>query len=124
MTMDYAAGETLDLSALPIGEETTLTFDRPDGMTMVLAAVEPVMAPMKVMGTINDINPESNMANITHGPMTDIGMPGMTMDFVIDPSIQPQDLPTGVEVSLLMTRNPDFSLTLVGIEIPAEQVTQ
>jgi Cu(I)/Ag(I) efflux system membrane fusion protein len=124
MTMDFAAGETLDLSALPIREETTLTFDRPDGMTMVLSAVEPVMPPMKVMGTINDINPESNMANITHGPMTDIGMPGMTMDFAIDPSIQPQELPTGVEVALLMTRNPDFSLTLVGIEIPAEQVTQ
>jgi Cu(I)/Ag(I) efflux system membrane fusion protein len=46
------------------------------------------------------------------------------MDFAIDPSIPPRDLPTGVEVALLMTRNPDFSLTLVGIETLAEQVTQ
>ena len=30
----------------------------------------------------------------------------------------------GVEVSLLMTRNPDFSITLVGYEAPTEQVTQ
>lgn len=124
MTMVFSVADILELEALPIGVETTLTFDRPDGMTMVLAAVEPVVPPMKVMGTINGIDQEKSIANITHGPMTDIGMPGMTMDFAIAPSIQPQDLPTGVEVALLMTRNPDFSLTLVGIETAAEQVTQ
>lgn len=124
MTMEFALGEMLDLAALPVGVERTLTFDRPDGMTMVLAAADPLMPPMKVMGTINNIDLENSTANITHGPMADIGMPGMTMDFVIDPSIKPQDLPTGVKAALLMTRNPDFSLTLVGIENAPVQVTQ
>lgn len=124
MTMDFAIAETLDLMTLQTGSEATLTFDRPDGMTMVLAEVEQAEAPMKVMGTINAIDPQTSMANISHGPMMDIGMPGMTMDFGIAPSVQMQDLPVGIEISLLMTRNPDFSMTLVGFEAPAEQVTQ
>ena len=124
MTMDFSITDTLNLETLQIGAETSLTFDRPDGMTMVLTAVEATTPPMKVMGTINGIDPQSGMANITHGPMTDIGMPGMTMDFVIHPSLDAQELPTDVEVALLMTRNPDFSLTLVGVEASDEQVGQ
>ena len=124
MTMDFAIAETVNLMTLQTGIDATLTFDRPDGMTMVLAGVEQAEAPMKVTGTINAVDPMTGMANISHGPMIDIGMPGMTMDFDIAPSVQMQDLPMGVEVSLLMTRNPDFSITLVGYEAPTEQVTQ
>ncbi|WP_343032657.1 efflux RND transporter periplasmic adaptor subunit [Tritonibacter litoralis] len=124
MTMDFGVTDLLDLETLQIGAASTLSFDRPDGMTMVLAAAETIAPAMKVMGTINDINLETGMANITHGPMVDIGMPGMTMNFTIDPSVDVQELPTDVEVALLMTRNPDFSLTLVGVEARDEQVTQ
>jgi Cu(I)/Ag(I) efflux system membrane fusion protein len=115
MTTDFALSDALDLAALPIGLETTLTFDRPDGMTMVLAAAEVPQPPMEVSGTINTVDPATGQANITHGPMTDIGMPGMTMDFALSPSLVAGDLPTGQEMTLLMTRNADFSLTLVGV---------
>jgi len=67
-----------------------------------------------VSGTINTIDPATGMANITHGPMMEIGMPGMTMDFAIDPSVDVSALPTDAEVTLLLSRNPDFSMTLVG----------
>lgn len=69
---------------------------------------------MEVSGTINSIDPATGMANITHGPMTEIGMPGMTMDFALDESLDPASLSLGDEVTLLLHRNADFSMTLIG----------
>ncbi|KQI69346.1 cation transporter [Loktanella sp. 3ANDIMAR09] len=115
MTMDFDLTDAVDPATLPIGVETTLTFDRPDGLTMVLAQVEAPEPPMEVSGTINAIDPDTGMANITHGPMVAIGMPGMTMDFDVASTLAAVDLPTGQDVTLLMARNADFSLTLVGI---------
>ncbi|MFY9237290.1 MAG: efflux RND transporter periplasmic adaptor subunit [Roseovarius sp.] len=123
MTMGFAVDVALDPSTLMTGKEMTLTFARPDGMTMILAAAEPVAPPMEVSGTINTVDPAAGIANITHGPMMDIGMPGMTMDFAIDPSVDLAALPEGQEVTLLLKRNPDFSMTLVGIE-PRPEATQ
>ncbi|EAV41546.1 putative cation efflux system transmembrane protein [Stappia aggregata IAM 12614] len=115
MTMAFAVDEDLDLAAIPVGTETTLTFARPDGMTMVLAKAEPVTPPMEVRGTINALDQDAGTANITHGPMAEIGMPGMTMDFAVAPAVAVGDLPLDQEVTLLLQRNPDFSMTLVGV---------
>ncbi len=82
---------------------------------MVLSNAEPVKAAMKVSGRINEIKPDERMANITHGPLVDIGMPGMTMDFSVDEMLNPSKLPIGTDLTLLLRQNPDFSLTLVGI---------
>ena len=102
---------------------------RPDAATMIDATAEPEAEPMAaaqivVSGTIDALNATARTATISHGPISEIGMPGMTMDFVIHPSLDAQELPTDVEVALLMTRNPDFSLTLVGVEASDEQVGQ
>ena len=122
MTMGFALDAALDPATLPIGQNMTLTFARTDGMTMILAAADPIAPPMEVSGTINAVDPFAGMANITHGPMVDIGMPGMTMDFAIDPSVDMGALPEGEEVTLLLKRNPDFSMTLVGIAGAAEML--
>ena len=123
MTMGFAIADTLDPASLPVGADTTLTFARPDGMTMILAAAEAVMPPMEVAGTINALDLDARTANVTHGPMTEIGMPGMTMDFAVDPTLDPASVIPGHAVTLLLRRNPDFSMTLVGIAA-AEGVTQ
>lgn len=115
MTMAFDLVDGLDPTTLSLDKDATLTFERPDGLTMVLAKVEPVTPPMELRGTINSIEEAAGTANITHGPMTDIGMPGMTMDFAIDPSISVSDLPLNREMTLQLRRNPDFSMTLVGV---------
>jgi Cu(I)/Ag(I) efflux system membrane fusion protein len=122
MTMDFEVGKKLEIASLPVGKEVTLTFARPDGMTMVLTEVETASPPMEVLGRINSVNSETRMANISHGPVVQIGMPGMTMDFSIDPALDLAGLPSGQEVTLLFTQNADFSMTLVGTK-PVE-VTQ
>jgi len=123
MTMDFAVDPTLDADTLVMGQEMTLTFARPDGMTMILSAAEKVTPPTEVMGTINSVDSTSGMANITHGPMMDIGMPGMTMDFAVDPSVDVATVPMGQEINLFLKRNPDFSMTLVGFA-KAPEATQ
>lgn len=115
MTMDFGLTSNLDAAKLPSGTEVRLTFERPDPATIVLASAEAQPKPMKVSGTINSIDANKRIANITHGPMTEIGMPGMTMDFAIGDDVSLVALPDGREAMLLFSKNPDFSLTLVGV---------
>ncbi|WP_138934263.1 efflux RND transporter periplasmic adaptor subunit [Roseovarius arcticus] len=99
-----------------MGNGDDMVNDVGAGASVVAAAAgEGVDAPITVSGTINAIDAAAGMANITHGPMTDIGMPGMTMDFAIDPSVDAAALLEDQEVTLMLRRNPDFSMTLVGI---------
>ncbi len=114
MTMEFGIEPSLDPAALPIGVEAELTFARPDGMTMILKKVEPLRPPMEVSGTINSVDLDAGIANISHGPIAEIGMPGMTMDFAFDENLDPASLPLGSEVTLLLHRNADFSMMLVG----------
>ena len=116
MTMDFAVSDAIEPTALPLGEELSLTFIRPDGMTMVLDAVAARPEPMTVTGTINRIDPETGMANVTHGPIAAIGMPGMTMDFALADGIDPASLPVGRETGLLLMQGADMSLSLAGTE--------
>lgn len=120
MTMDFALTEGLNAAELPLEQDVTLTFLRPDGLTMVLNAVETKPAPMIVTGTINGVDAEAGMANITHGPITEIGMPGMTMDFALAGDVDPADLPVGQETGLLLIQGADMSLSLAGTVEPGQ----
>ncbi len=115
MTMAFDIDPSLDAATLMTDVEMVLTFARPDGMNMVLAAAEPVAPPMQVSGQINSIDAQSRTANITHGPMTDIGMPGMTMDFPLAEELEISQLIVGTDVTLILRRNPDFSMTLIDV---------
>jgi Cu(I)/Ag(I) efflux system membrane fusion protein len=114
MTMDFALTDAIDLAELPLEQDVTLTFVRSDGMTMVLDAVEATPDPMTVTGTINYVDAEAGIANITHGPIAEIGMPGMTMDFALAGDIDRAGLPIGQETGLLLMQGADMSLSLAG----------
>lgn len=123
MTMDFPLEPSLDPNMLEVGSEMTLTFTRVDGMTMVLADATPIAPPLQVSGRINSIDPNARTANVTHGPMTEIGMPSMTMDFPVAEGVDVTNLPVGTDVSLLLRRNPDFSMTLLEVTLDGS-VTQ
>lgn len=115
MMMAFGLAENVDPASLPLDEDLSLTFARPDGMTMVLTSYERRARPMKVMGTVNSIDAEAGTANVTHGPIAEIGMPGMTMDFPLDEALDPASLPLGEETGLLLLQGQDMSLTLQGL---------
>ena len=115
MTMDFPLGNGLDPTALQPGDAVLSIINDPD-KGLVLIDAKPKPAPMKVMGTVNSINAEAKTANVTHGPMAEIGMPGMTMDFALSPEVDIGALPVGQEIALLLRQAEDLSLTLVGVE--------
>src|SRR6056297_2103074 len=120
MTMDFALTDALDPVELPLEQEVMLTFLRPDGLTMVLHTVATKSEPMTVTGTINSVDAETGMVNITHGPIAAIGMPGMTMDFALAGDVDPAGLPVGQETGLLLMQDADMSLSLVGTSEPGQ----
>ncbi|MEO1687303.1 MAG: efflux RND transporter periplasmic adaptor subunit [Pseudomonadota bacterium] len=113
MTMDFELVPGLDPGALPLGEDGAATFARPDGLTMVLEGFAPEM---QVEGVVDAVDAAARTATVTHGPMAQIGMPGMTMEFALAPGLDPAALPVGRDVTLSFRREPDFSLTLTGAE--------
>lgn len=118
MTMDFPLASDLALGDLPVGQETMLLVSiNPETFEMALIGIEaPADHPMEVKGTINSIDTDKGVANVTHGPIAAIGMPGMTMDFPLASGLTPTDLPMGDETTLLITMNPEtFEMSLVGI---------
>ena len=105
------------------GEEVMIHNEMRSPEPMEAATVHAAAPPIVVSGTIEALDQTTRMATITHGPMIEIGMPGMTMDFAVDPSVDVSGLPRGEEVKLQLRRNPDFSLTLVGV-VTTPKVTE
>ena len=118
MTMDFPLGDGITPDDLPVGVETTLrVVMHPKTFEMALVGAEKAQASMDVSGTINSIDPDKGIANVTHGPMKEIGMPGMTMDFPLGNNVTPDDLPVGIETTLHVVMNPEtFEMALVGAE--------
>lgn len=116
MTMDFAIADELDLQSVQLGTKAKLTLEQRADMSMLLVAVEPAAPPIEVAGTINNVDAETRIANITHGPIKEIGMPGMTMDFAIADSVEPSTLPIDRKLSLTLEKAPDLSLVLIATE--------
>lgn len=118
MTMEFPLGPALDAASLETGPaQLSIAMQ---GGALILVGAEPMAPPMEADGTINRVDAAARMANITHGPLLDIGMPGMTMDFRLDPGIDLQDLSVGETVRLKIRQEEDFSLTVLDIQ-PASQ---
>ena len=72
---------------------------------------------ISVKGVVNSVDPTKVTANITHGPIKEIGMPGMTMDFKLAPNVSLDALPIGTETGVLLSMNPEtFEMVIEGIE--------
>ena len=115
MTMAFALADGVDPAALTVGAEGVATLARPDGLTMVLAAFAAAPPPIAADGVVNAVDAAARTAEVTHGPIAAIGMPGMTMAFALDDGLDPAALPVGREVPLLFRQEADFSLTLLGV---------
>ena len=120
MTMEFTLGPDVDPATLPIGEEIdlSLTMD-PATYEMSLVGFEAPEPPMRVSGTINTVDAMKGTANVTHGPIREIGMPGMTMEFTLGSDIDPAALPVGEEIDLSLTMDPEtFEMSVVGFDAP------
>ena len=58
-------------------------------------------------GTLNSIDGAARKLNITHGPITALNWPGMTMDFGVAPDVDFKALKAGTKISFTLTRGAD-----------------
>ena len=58
-------------------------------------------------GRINAIDTANRTVNLTHGPIEALGWPGMTMDFVVSPSVDLSALKAGETVAFTVTQTPE-----------------
>ena len=139
MTMDMPA-QGFDLMNVPLETEVEIDLsESADGLyaiigvrtadekdTAVNEKVVEAKAPeplsdkvdlIAVKGVVNSIDPDNVTANLTHGPIKEIGMPGMTMDFKLAPNVSLDALPIGTETGVLLSMNPEtFEMVIEGIE--------
>ncbi|MFK7943461.1 MAG: efflux RND transporter periplasmic adaptor subunit [Paracoccaceae bacterium] len=117
-TLESPVVQALAITTIAPGDATLSIISDPE-KGLVLIGAERKPAPMKAIGQINSVNAESRTANVSHGPLAEIGMPGMTMEFPLGPDIDPTELPIGTDVALFIEKGTDFSMTLVGVgEVP------
>jgi len=58
-------------------------------------------------GKINAIDVASRTLSLTHGPIDALGWPGMTMDFVVSPSVDLSALKAGETIAFTVTQTPE-----------------
>lgn len=68
-------------------------------------------------GTINKVKASDEKLNITHGPITGLGMDGMTMDFaVVDPSMM-DDVAAGDKVKFTVEEAAGGNYVITDIQV-------
>src|ERR1035437_466174 len=58
-------------------------------------------------GTINAVDVSNHKLKITHGPVSVLNWPGMTMDFVVAPTIDLATIKPGMKISFTLSRADD-----------------
>lgn len=99
--------------------DTVMSADRPAKtmpMSMEMGADRgDAAAPILVGGTINSVNVEGRMADISHDDIEEIGMPGMTMAFPLAEGVDPTALPIGRRVEIGMRQGSGMMLEVVSV---------
>ena len=57
-------------------------------------------------GTVNSVDPAGDKVNLSHAPIPEIGWPGMTMDFPVDPSVELKAIKPGTRVNFTIEQQP------------------
>ncbi|WP_417254202.1 efflux RND transporter periplasmic adaptor subunit [Celeribacter sp.] len=131
MTMDMTLID-VDPDTIPMNEPIEFDLARDAEGMFAISAVRAVgeksaePAPMaserrqiEAVGTITAVNPNTGLATISHGPLKDIGMPAMTMDFALLPDIDPASLPLDTQMPIVFEQAEDMSLRLASFVPPA-----
>lgn len=71
-------------------------------------------------GKVNSVDPAAHKINISHGPITDLGWPPMTMDFPVAASVNLKAIKPGSQINFSLGKGEDGMPVVQSIE-PAGQ---
>ena len=150
MTMDLPITASVDPGAIPLDTPVAFDLARGDGAMYVIAAVRPrdaagevggdgpeaaspasATAPanvdppaITVGGVVNAIDAAARTANISHDDIAEIGMPGMTMTFPLDRSLDLEQVPVGRRALIGLRRGGGMQLEVVSVQLESEGAGQ
>ncbi len=114
MTMDFTVADSVDMDELSQADTLHFEITRQGDNTFVITAIH-VMTQKgdidnqaTVNGTINRIDSESRVVNISRGPIEKWGRPAATMDFVAAENIELTALNEGQKVTFTFEVGADF----------------
>jgi Cu/Ag efflux protein CusF len=58
-------------------------------------------------GTVNSVDAAAHKLNVSHGPITELGWPPMTMDFPVAPSVDLKATKAGSHIDFLLGKSQD-----------------
>ena len=71
-------------------------------------------------GKVNSVDPAAHKINISHGPITELGWPPMTMDFSVAASVNLKAVKPGSQINFTLGKGEDGMPVVQSIE-PAGQ---
>jgi Cu/Ag efflux protein CusF len=83
--------------AMQMGHATMSGMSRPSGRNMQMAHSGHTHA--QGTGTINSIDAAAHKVNVSHSPIPTIGLPAMTMDFAVAPSVDLRAVKPGTRIN-------------------------
>jgi Cu/Ag efflux protein CusF len=72
------------------------------------------------IGTINSVDADRRMVNISHQPIPALGWPAMTMDMAVAPSVDLEAVPPGSSVTFSLSRGSDGVYVIDSLEAASE----
>ncbi len=66
-------------------------------------------------GILNAVDPAAHKVRLTHAPISEIGWPSMTMDFVVARSVDLTSLRAGRRVNFIMHQDPSGTYKIESI---------
>jgi len=134
MTMDFEVSESVDIKQLKVGQNLHFEVIRAEsGMFSIIGihiisepAVEEIKQDNSVLawgqGEIKQVDTKQRLLKITHGPIEDWDMPGMTMHFTVADEIDISTLHEGQQIHFQVKRTESgFYISIIHVITPDEQ---
>jgi len=134
MTMDFEVSESVDIKQLKVGQNLHFEVIRAEsGMFSIIGihiisepAVEEIKQDNSVLawgqGEIKQVDMKQRLLKITHGPIEDWDMPGMTMHFTVADEIDISTLHEGQQIHFQVKRTESgFYISIIHVITPDEQ---
>jgi len=105
MTMNFNAGESLDLTSLKENSKVEVQLSKKDKKYYIVAVKSNNKNIAMVASTINTIDIENLKANISHPPIEAFKWPAMKMNFSLADNIDLSDIKEGMDVMITIEKN-------------------
>ena len=124
MTMDFELADDLSLEGITPGAEVRFRMTRPEAGVYRVVAIEvpddnggPTADDAWAEAKVNRVNWENREMNISHGPIPDLDMAAMTMNFLVAEDVDLEQVEEGMRIRFRAGEAEPFGYEITAIEV-------